>query len=135
MNPSFSRHPSPLDVGFVVLASAADTRPRTAASLLCCLRPSPPYKHAPPTACCIAPSQSQAPPASPLSFAMAASSFARKVSLLLLLVLVLAEISAQEHSPAPGPAPAMDNGAVGGSPGACAVALASIMSFVALLAR
>ena len=67
---------------------------------------------------------------------MAASSFTSKVSLLLLLlVLVLAEVSAQEHSPAPGPAPAMDNGAVGGSPGACAVALASIMSFVALLAR
>ncbi|RRT33898.1 hypothetical protein B296_00055704 [Ensete ventricosum] len=79
------------------------------------------------------PNQSQAQATSRLSFAMAVSSFTSKVSLLLLLVL--AEVSAQEHSPAHGPAPAMDNGAAGVSPGACAVALASVMSFVALLAR
>ncbi|RWW23536.1 hypothetical protein GW17_00012217 [Ensete ventricosum] len=80
------------------------------------------------------PNQSQAQATSRLSFAMAVSSFTSKVSLLLLL-LVLAEVSAQENSPAHGPAPAMDNGAAGVSPGACAVALASVMSFVALLAR
>lgn len=54
---------------------------------------------------------------------------------LLLLVLALIQVSAQEHHMAPSPAPAMENGAIAATPGARAVALASLMSIVALSLR
>ncbi|URE18727.1 hypothetical protein MUK42_02451 [Musa troglodytarum] len=65
---------------------------------------------------------------------MASVSCSVKASLLL-LVLAFIEVSAQEHHMAPSPAPAMANGTVAVTPGARAVALASLMSIVALSLR